>query len=151
MKRAQAARWAQGAIAGCSLWPTAKRFSPPLRIRHSGSQLLERIAGKGADKGVGSRSFSCSHDEDSSPELDDIPPDLVCHRPGNRSELEWLIDHYQVEPITGPGGDRVSDPDRLDDFPSNSHGENRPSPTPLEWSGPEIGSRSRKEAPGLPR
>jgi hypothetical protein len=57
----------------------------------------------------------------------------VCHRLGNRSALEWLIDHYQVEPISGPGGDRVSDPDRLDDFPSNSHGKTALA-QPL-WSG----------------
>jgi hypothetical protein len=54
-------------------------------------------------------------------------------RLGNRSALEWLIDHYQVEPITGPGGARVSDPDRLDDFPWNSHGKTALA-QPL-WSG----------------
>src|SRR5271166_5729282 len=36
-KRARAARWALGAIAGCSLWPTAKRFSPPLQVLPSPS------------------------------------------------------------------------------------------------------------------
>ena len=34
-KRARAARWALGAIAGCSLWPTAKRFSPLPGETHS--------------------------------------------------------------------------------------------------------------------
>jgi hypothetical protein len=31
------------------------------------------------------------------------------------TSLNWVIDQYQVKPITGPGGDRVSDPNRHDD------------------------------------
>jgi len=44
-----------------------------------------------------------------------IPPETLRYRLGNRSALEWVIDQYQVKQITGPGGDRVSDPNRPDD------------------------------------
>lgn len=44
-----------------------------------------------------------------------IPPAVLRYRLGNRSALDWVIDQYQVKQITGPGGDRVSDPNRDDD------------------------------------
>ena len=44
-----------------------------------------------------------------------IPPEVSRYRLGNRSALEWVIDQYQVKQITGPGGDRTSDPNRPDD------------------------------------
>jgi predicted helicase len=47
--------------------------------------------------------------------LASIPPEVSHYRLGNRSALDWVIDQYQVKPITGPGGDRVSDPNRPDD------------------------------------
>jgi predicted helicase len=46
--------------------------------------------------------------------LASIPPEVLRYRLGNRSALEWVVDQYQVKPITGPGGDRVSDPNRPD-------------------------------------
>jgi predicted helicase len=46
--------------------------------------------------------------------LGGIPPEVFRYRLGNRSALEWVIDQYQVKPITGPGGDRTSDPNRPD-------------------------------------
>jgi predicted helicase len=47
--------------------------------------------------------------------LDGIPPEGFSYRLGNRSALEWVIDQHQVKQITGPGGERVSDPNRPDD------------------------------------
>jgi len=44
-----------------------------------------------------------------------IPPEVFRYRLGNRSALDWVIDQYQVNHITGPGGDRVSGPNRPDD------------------------------------
>ena len=43
-----------------------------------------------------------------------IPPEVFRYRLGNRSALDWVIDQYQVKPINGPGGDRVSNPNRPD-------------------------------------
>jgi predicted helicase len=45
-----------------------------------------------------------------------IPPDVFRYRLGNRSALDWVIDQYQVKQITGPGGDRASDPNWPDDL-----------------------------------
>ncbi len=47
--------------------------------------------------------------------LADIPPEVNRYRLGNRSALDWVVDQYQVKPITGPGGDRISDPNRPED------------------------------------
>ncbi len=44
-----------------------------------------------------------------------ITTEVTGYRLGNRSALEWVIDQYQVKPITNPSADRVTDLSRPDD------------------------------------